>query len=84
MQRVTLVADGRRIQPVLVRSHIFDDGPGGGLGGWLQIFFPRQIEGKPLLRPDIKEVYLEIADPNAKVRLPFEVKKMIVNGELVY
>jgi hypothetical protein len=84
LRNVALVADGRRIQPLYVSSSIFDDGAGGGLGGWLQIVFGRQTDGKPVLAPNMKEVYLEIADPNAKVKLPFDVTKMVVNGEVVY
>jgi hypothetical protein len=76
---VTLVVDGRRIQPARVVVK-----PEGSLWGGLEVVFPRLIDGSPLFSPDMKEVILEVADPNEKVQLRFEPRKMVVRGELVY
>jgi hypothetical protein len=76
---VTLVIDGKRIQPSRVTIKP-QQSPWGGL----EVVFPRQIDGRPLLAPDMKEVILEVADPNEKVELRFEPRKMVVRGELVY
>lgn len=79
-RQVTLVIDGKRIPPLHVLPRVSTT----HYGGWLQIIFPRQVDGKPLLSRATRKVRLEIKDPNARVRLPFDVRKMIVDGEVMY
>lgn len=84
---VALITDGKRIPP---RSVELDSGSSMTFKGrtyfipGFTIVFPRTAEGKPLLTPDMKKVYLEIADPNMRMRLPFNVEAMVVNGQVVY
>ncbi len=55
-----------------------------------QLVFPRQVEGQPLIAPDEKHVALQLQHPQVGVvaakivYLEFDVRKMTVNGELVY
>lgn len=77
---VTLVTDGSRIEASLVEV----EPSSGDHAGGFQVVFPRQVEGRPVLSPNMTDVYLEVAGPNEVVRLPFDVGKMTVRGELVY
>jgi hypothetical protein len=89
MHLITLITDGQRIRPLEIR---YDPGYAQETPrGWtidvrprFKVVFPRQADGKPVLTPEMKKAYLEIADPNGKVRLPFNVKRMTVRGEVVY
>jgi hypothetical protein len=78
-RRIVLVTDSRSTYPVKVIVL-----PARRESGHLLVAFPRDVEGRPLLTPDMKEVYLEVADPNGTLRLRFDVRKMMVRGELVY
>ena len=63
---------------------------GQGSARTFQLVFPREHEGRPLLRPDSKSLRLEFLHPNIRgqgeVRavVAFKVKKMLVEGEVVY
>ena len=63
---------------------------GTGSARTFQLVFPREHEGLPLLRPDSKSLQLEFLHPNIRgqgeVRavVTFKVKKMLVDGEVVY
>jgi hypothetical protein len=80
MRAVTLVSDGMRIPAIKVEV---EPSSGEGSGGF-QVVFPRLLDGKAVLTHATKEFHIEIVDPNTTVRLPFDVKKMKVRGELVY
>ena len=77
---VTLVANGSRIEAIFVEV----EPSSGDHAGGFQVVFPRQLEGRPILSSDTTGMYLEIASPLETVRLPFDVRKMMVRGELVY
>lgn len=61
-----------------------------GGGREFQFIFPRQYEGRPLLRPGDKMVKLEFPHPwihgqGGQIFVEFKkVEKMLVNGEMVY
>jgi len=49
--------------------------------------FPREVNGVPVVTKDCENVtleLLEIAGANSRLRAIFDVKSMIVNGELIY
>ncbi len=49
--------------------------------------FPREVNGIPVVTKDCENVtleLLEIAGANSRLRAIFDVKSMIVNGELIY
>ncbi|MCI0540785.1 MAG: hypothetical protein L0Z50_36765 [Verrucomicrobiales bacterium] len=57
----------------------------------LQFIFPRKAaSGESLIKPDAKEISLEFASPGIGTLAPdrifirFSVKKMVVNGQLIY
>jgi len=59
-------------------------------GGAFRLVFPRQYEGQPLVSQQDKKLQLEFPHPNiggqgeARVLIEFEVKKMLLNGEVIY
>jgi len=88
LRRITMVRDGERVSPVAVRSHDKKPMNVADKVYWIvvgfQAVFPRHVEGKPLFALGMKKVYLEVDGPFEKVKLPFDVKKMVVRGELLY
>lgn len=76
-QTITLIAEGKRVQPVQVVV-------AKGGGNEFQVIFPRTKDGEPLVRPDMKEIRLEILDPNETINIPFQVKKMKVGDQLIF
>jgi len=61
-----------------------------GAGGDIQIIFPRQLDGRPLVAPDDKNLGLEFQHPtigvlsSERVFVEFKVKNLLVNNELVF
>ncbi len=59
-------------------------------GGAFQLVFPRQYEGRPLVGPQDKKLQLEFPHPNiqeqgeVRVLIEFDVKKMLMDGVVVY
>ncbi len=81
--RVFLLAGrGLRIPPL-------DYIPAEG-GGGFRLVFPRQYEGQPLVSQQDKKLQLEFPHPNiqeqgeVRVLIEFDVKKMLLNGEVIY
>ena len=62
----------------------------GGGGGAFQLTFPKQINGEPIVTPQDKELKLRFTHPNigdqgeANVTVNFNVRKMIVDGKILY
>jgi len=62
--------------------------PGGQLE--FELIFPRRIEGRPFLAPDVKAVRIEFQHPGIRgmpverVFKEFKIEKMMLNGELIY
>ncbi len=77
MQSFTLIAEGKRVAPAKVVQT-------AGGGTEIQLIFPRNLNGEPLLSESSKEVRLEIADPNETFTIPFKVKNMKVGEALIY
>lgn len=80
VRRVVLITDGKRTQAIRIET----EPSSGDQAGGFQAVFPRKADGGPLLTSNTKKVYLEIDEPNAKIEIRFDVKKMMVRGELVY
>lgn len=84
---VHLVVDGKR-----VRLARFLLGPPQEHEFFL--FFPRQVDGRPLLDPSRKSVTLQVGNPHiwvpmgsgssSNIRLEFKVREMIYNGKVAY
>lgn len=61
-----------------------------GAARTFQLLFPRQQEGRPLVGPQDKALWLEFAHPNiraqggSRVLIEFKVKKMLMQGTVVY
>ena len=61
-----------------------------GAGREIQMIFPRQFQGKPLIGPDDKQLGLEFLSPALgtlaaeRVYIKFDVKKMMMDEKLVY
>jgi len=61
-----------------------------GAGRTFELVFPREPEGRPLLRPDSKTLRLDFLHPNIRgqgeVRafVEFKVKNMLIEGEVMY
>lgn len=82
-QDTFLITSAGRVPPMEVRVE-------PGAGGEFDLFFPRQVNGKPILEPGEKQLALEFESPavgqirNERVLLEFKVKDMLLNGRLVY
>lgn len=74
---------GDRVQPIK-----YIPAKGGGLE--FELIFPRQVNGRPLITPDMKSFAVEFQHPNiglagaARVYQEFKIEKLIVNGAVVY
>jgi hypothetical protein len=61
-----------------------------GAARTFEVVFPRESEGRPLLRPDSKTLRLDFLHPNIRgqgeVRafVEFKVKRMLIEGEVLY
>lgn len=62
-----------------------------GSGAAFQLVFPRKPNGVPMANPELKQLALEVAHPGIdgvlppeRVFIPFKVKNMIMNGEVIY
>lgn len=59
-------------------------------GGELQLVFPRNVNGKPVLQPTDKKVSVEFIHPRVgplpeqRIFVEFKVKDMMLDGQLVY
>ena len=61
-----------------------------GGGGVFQVTFPKQVDGKPILTPQDKEIKVEFPHPDiggqggARVLVKFNLRKMRVEGKVLY
>ena len=61
-----------------------------GAGLEFELFFPRLLNGEPIITPDVKTISVEFQHPNiglegaARVFQEFKTEKMTVNGTVVY
>jgi hypothetical protein len=64
--------------------------PGGGTRPEFDLYFPRQINGQPVLLPEDKNVSVELMHPaigslpSERIFLEFRTAKMSVAGQLIY
>jgi len=64
--------------------------PGGGTRPEFDLYFPRQINGQPVLLPDDKNISIELTHPpigslpSQRIFLEFRTTKMSVGGQLAY
>lgn len=78
-----ITSKGDRIPPAR-----FVAAPGSAME--FELIFPRIIEGRPLITPEVKSVAIEFQHPSVlgkaseRVYKEFKVGKMMLNGELVY
>lgn len=89
-KRFILITAVGRLEPVQV---LYASGGQGG-GGEFQLIYPRTVNGVALVNPDFKKLGLEFPHPHVpelsnvlpgeRAFLPFNVKRMIVNGEVLY
>jgi hypothetical protein len=84
MKQILLVPPrGRRIYPLTYTAI-------GGGGGAFQITFPKQINQEPILAPQDRQLKLEFPHPNigdqgeAQVTVTFDLRKMTVDGKVLY
>lgn len=77
------VQSGQRIQPVKFVS-------GHGANFDFDLYFPRTLNGEPIIKPTDKEVSVEFPHPNVtdfptqRVFISFKLDKMTQDGKLVY
>lgn len=82
-QQIYLIGGPGRIAPLGVQV-------AGGAGGEIQLIFPREFEGRPMAGPDDKHLALEFLSPaigilpSERVYIRFEIKKMKVDGDVIY
>lgn len=61
-----------------------------GTDGAFEVSFPKIVEGEPLLTPEDKELRLLLVHPDigqqgsANIYFHFDVRKMLINGKVVY
>jgi hypothetical protein len=61
-----------------------------GGGGAFQVTFPKQIDGKPVLTPQDKEMKIEFPHPDiggqgaSRVTVTFDLRKMTADGKILY
>jgi hypothetical protein len=64
--------------------------PGGGTRPEFDLYFPRQVNGQPVLLPEDKNVSVELMHPtigslpSQRIFLEFRTSKMSVGGQLIY
>ena len=64
--------------------------PGGGTRPEFDLYFPRQVNGQPVLLPEDKHVSVELMHPtigslpSQRIFLEFRTSKMSVGGQLIY
>jgi hypothetical protein len=74
---------GQKVSPVRLMA------PKGGVQEF-ELFFPRVVDGKPLLEPGDKTISVEFATPSvgsvtsARLFQEFKVDKMELNGKVIY
>ena len=78
-----LIAGSRRIAPLQV-------GIGKGARHEIQLTFPRQVDGQPIVSSDDKHIALQLQHPTIgvlpaqAVYIEFDLKRMTLNGQVVY
>jgi len=82
-ETIMLIGAGGRVAPLQVIVT-------PGAGREIQMIFPRQFQGKPLIGPDDKQLGLEFFNPSLgtlageRVFIKFDVKKMMMDEKVVY
>lgn len=78
-----ITASGKRIG-----AYSWKIPPGGAAE--FEFFFPREVDGKPVISPEDKKIYFEFPNPrvrelsDTRARFEFQIEKMKYKGELIY
>ena len=85
--RFNLICAAGRIAP----SQVIVQPAGTGEEAAFHLIFPRMINGKPAADANLKQLGIEVASPGIdgvlppeRVFIPFKVKNMVVEGEVIY
>jgi len=82
LKGITYLAGAKRLRAPL-EEYI----PPRGDSPVFQLVFPRTVEGRPIVGPEDKSLQLQLINPlpsGGQIIVDFKVKKMVVDGELIF